>query len=130
MAKRIDGVKRDEWAKRLAKFGRVNLTVVEFCRRENVSQASFYYWAKRIRQAGDNDVIQHSTEGGCPVVSSEASQDYVEVVVDASIRVRMPSTRLDAVAALIRHLQEATRVDDNTMTNSRFQRITLARSST
>ena len=41
MAKRVDGLKREEWRERLGKYDESGLTVVEFCRRERVSQRSF-----------------------------------------------------------------------------------------
>lgn len=60
MARGLNGAKHDEWRRRLARFDASGLTIVNFCRREQVSQASFYYWSKRI-QEGD-----HSTTSGLP----------------------------------------------------------------
>lgn len=37
------------WRDRLARFSRSNWTVVEFCRREGVSNPHFYQWRKRLR---------------------------------------------------------------------------------
>jgi hypothetical protein len=124
MAKRFDGVKRKEWRKRLGKYDGSGLTVAEFCRREHVSEASFYYWAKRIRQAGKGEATQRAQQKASSAKSSdEVPSDFVEVLVGDSIRVRMPTGRLDAVAALVRDLQAGC-VDD-AMTRSRFQRIQL-----
>jgi hypothetical protein len=116
-------VKNEEWRKRLGRFDGSGLTVAEFCRREQVSQASFYYWAKRIRQAGTGVATQHA-QRKASVVSSldEVSNDFVEVICPGSIRVRIPTGRLGAVAALVRDLQKV----DDAMTTSRFQRIQLA----
>ena len=125
MAKRFDGVKREEWRKRLGRFDGSGLTVSEFCRREDISQASFYYWAKRIRQAGKGEATQRARRKDSAAMSAdEVSNDFVEVIVGDSIRVRIPTGRLDAVAALVRDLQEGS-VDD-AMTTSRFHRIELA----
>ena len=125
MAKRFDGVKREVWQKRIGKFERSGLTVAEFCRREHVSEASFYYWAKRIRRASKGEATQ-STQRKASVAASpdEVSHDFVEILVGISIRVRVPTSRLDAVAALVRDLQSGS-IDDTT-TTSRFQRIQLA----
>ena len=125
MTKRFDGVKREEWRKRLGKFGGSGLTVAEFCRREHVSQARFYYWAKRIRQADKGEATPRAHRKASAAMSSdEISNDFVEVIVGDSIRVRMPTGRLGAVAALVRELQAGS-VDD-AMSTSRFQRIQLA----
>ena len=40
------------WRERLARFQRGDLKVGEFCRREGVSEPSFYRWRKRLQQAG------------------------------------------------------------------------------
>ena len=73
MAKRLDGVKRDEWRKRLRKFDGAGLTVVEFCRREHVSEASFYYWSKRIRQAGKGEAPQRAQRKASVAQTSRSS---------------------------------------------------------
>lgn len=39
----------EAWRKRLRRQGRSGLSVAEFCRRENVSPASFYAWRKRLK---------------------------------------------------------------------------------
>lgn len=125
MARGLNGAKHDEWRRRLARFDASGLTIVNFCRREQVSQASFYYWSKRI-QEGD-----HSTTSGLPrfdactgAARSEEGSDCVEVVVGDSIRVRMPTGDLAAVAAFVRQLQSA-RAAEASATTSRFQRIEL-----
>ena len=38
------------WRERLARFERGGLTVAEFCRREGVSDPSFYQWRRRLQQ--------------------------------------------------------------------------------
>lgn len=125
MAKRFDVVKREEWRRRLGKFDGSGLTVAEFCRREQVSEASFYYWAKRIRQAGKGKATQRAQrKAALAMTPDEVSNDFVEVIVGDSIRVRIPTDRLGSVAALIRDLQAGSVGD--AITTSRFQRIQLA----
>lgn len=43
--------KRAQWLDRLRRFARSKLPVSEFCRREQVSQASFYPWRRRLAAA-------------------------------------------------------------------------------
>lgn len=128
MARSIDGAKRDNWRRRLAKFDSSGLTVVEFCRREQVSQASFYYWSKRIRDRDDARTGELNSPDTCLATSPrQPENDSVEVLVGDSIRVRMPAGEPAAVAALIRLLQEAAQTIDDATTASRFQRIELTR---
>lgn len=129
MGKRIEGVKHEQWRKRFAKFEDSELTVAEFCRREEVSEASFYYWAKRIRKSGQVESTRRrrSEVPPSPPVGG-VSEDFVEVLVSDSIRVRMPADRLDAVADLVGHLQEICLGAGASMPTSRFQRIQLGTS--
>jgi ribosomal protein L39E len=41
--------KREEWKKRLARYGKSNRTVGQFCLTEGVSIPSFYHWRKKLR---------------------------------------------------------------------------------
>ncbi len=124
MAKRGDGVKRKLWSKRLAKFDRSNMTVTEFCRREQVSQASFYYWSKQIRQGGTPLAQQQPVTSTATVSLPEESEaGFVEIVVDDSIRVRLPMGRLPDVVAFVKQLQAASRDDTDLLGDSRFQRV-------
>jgi len=51
---REGSVKRVEWRARLRRFERSTLSVVEFCRREQVSAASFYQWRRKLGEASAN----------------------------------------------------------------------------
>jgi len=125
MAKGFNGAKRDAWLRRLAKFDASGLTVVEFCRREQVSQAGFYYWSKRIPEHDRSTIggLQRS-EAGTGAAPNEEGSDFVEVIVGDAIRVRMPAGEPAAVATLVHQLQRAQRTDA-LATTSRFQRIEL-----
>lgn len=135
MSRGVDGAKRDAWRRRLARFDSSGLTVVEFCRREQVSQARFYYWSKRI-QEGDRSTTRGqlridsgtgvSTGVSTGAAQNEAGSDCVEVVVGDAIRVRMPAGEPAAVAALVHQLQRAQAAGVSAAT-SRFQRIELTR---
>ncbi len=43
--------KRSEWLDRLRRFRRANLSVSEFCRREQVSVPSYYQWRRKLADA-------------------------------------------------------------------------------
>lgn len=41
--------KTEEWRKRLARYAKSNLSVADFCAKEQYSTASFYVWRRRLR---------------------------------------------------------------------------------
>jgi hypothetical protein len=126
MARRFDGAKRDDWRRRLTKFDASGLTVGAFCRLEQVSQASFYYWSRRIR---DRDVSMASEmkppDAGLATSPIREGDESVEILIGDSIRVRMPVADPAAVAALVKQLQAASQVATRSATTNRFQRIEL-----
>ena len=50
MGRGIDVARQEVWRRRLERFSSWSGTVAEFCRREGVTQASFYLWRKRLAQ--------------------------------------------------------------------------------
>lgn len=49
MARRASGVAAREWRERMGRWRRAGLSVSEFCRREGVSEPSFYQWRRRLQ---------------------------------------------------------------------------------
>ena len=49
MSHQSDQVLRRVWAERLERFSSSGLTIIDFCKREGTSTASFYHWRKRLR---------------------------------------------------------------------------------
>lgn len=56
MARRASVEVRQRWRRLLVRFVSSDLSVAEFCRREQVSVASFYQWRKKL-QAKDGDPV-------------------------------------------------------------------------
>ena len=126
MARRLDSTKRDQWHRRFLKFDSSDLTVAQFCQREHVSQASFYYWSKRVRGSRRSKTIHTASADDRPLAArNEQGDDCVEIVVDDAIRVRMSAAEPAAVASLIRQLQAASAASSPSPAGSRFQRIEL-----
>ena len=48
MARPFDARKHELWRQRFARFRRSKLSVAEFCRSEQISQASFYQWRRKL----------------------------------------------------------------------------------
>jgi hypothetical protein len=51
MARPVDVRKHQLWRQRFLRFQSSKLSVVEFCRSENISQASFYQWRRKLADA-------------------------------------------------------------------------------
>lgn len=41
------------WRERIARWQRLQCSITEFCRRERISQPSFFQWRKRLAAAGE-----------------------------------------------------------------------------
>lgn len=52
MGRGIDVARHEVWRRRLERFSGWSGTVAEFCRREGVTQGSFYVWRKRLPREG------------------------------------------------------------------------------
>lgn len=52
MGRGIDVARHEEWRRRLERFSGWSGTVAEFCRREGVTQGTFYLWRKRLPGEG------------------------------------------------------------------------------
>ena len=52
MGRGIDVARHEAWRRRLARFSSWSGTVAEFCRREGVTQGTFYLWRKRLPREG------------------------------------------------------------------------------
>jgi hypothetical protein len=48
MPRQASAAKRQQWAKRLERFDRSQLTVSQFCKNEGVSVPAFYHWRRQL----------------------------------------------------------------------------------
>ena len=97
------------WRERLARFDRGDWTVAEFCRREGVSNPSFYHWRRRLGQ-------RHRPARGVEPEASGASAAEVpgrflpvnvaglstaEIELPNGLKIRVPATNAEALRAAI-----------------------------
>jgi len=75
MARKASSELRQQWRGRLRRFARSKLSVAEFCRREKVSEPSFYQWRKKLTQV-DGDL---GTTTFVPVEVASASPMSLQV---------------------------------------------------
>lgn len=70
MSRGADSGKIQEWTDRLERFEGSRLTVARYCEAERISEPSFYYWKKKLRDlsSSSRDVIvrrrESASEGG------------------------------------------------------------------
>jgi transposase-like protein len=116
MGRKMDVALQAAWRSRLKRFEGSSLTVAEFCRREGVSQGTFYQWRKRLRHSGarapkrrggghaaGTPPVADATSGRAAFVPvSLAAAAVVEIELPNGTRVRVPADREQALLAAIR----------------------------
>lgn len=106
--KRSSGAE-DVWRKRLARFQCSNLTVAEFCRREGVSDPSFYQWRKRL-QPGERAPQQRrqqdqattdAKQARCFVPVNVSGLNAAEIELPNGVTIRVPVVSAEALRTAI-----------------------------
>lgn len=70
MGRSANGLLSAQWRERLNRWRDSGLSIVEFCRREEISQASFFAWRKRL--GVERAFARGGKPGGAEVASREA----------------------------------------------------------
>ena len=93
MSRPADARKHELWQQRLLRFRRSKLSVAEFCRSEQISQASFYQWRRRLDDSRPSshrvkDVETPKAEHFVPMhVSSSSARLQLSFPNGAEVRV-------------------------------------------
>ena len=77
--------KRAQWRARLRRFERSTLSVVEFCRREQVSAPAFYQWRRKLSEAANAP----SRRSPSPASPSHANFVPVQLAPAIGLEVRL-----------------------------------------
>lgn len=107
----------DRWRERLRRFDSGNLTVAAFCEQDEVSQAAFYAWRKKLPAETRQPTVDRShgniasattraprhpeASSFIPVVSLN-SQSRVVLTLTNGVRVEVPGDDRDLVAHTVR----------------------------
>ena len=83
--------KSKEWTDRFLRFESSDQTVVEFCRREGVSQPSFYQWRRKLGVSERPAARRRSTDNRVVPRKSHGHFRPVAVSADPFPKVRFPS---------------------------------------
>ena len=114
--KKISGAEA-VWRERLARFDRGDWTVAEFCRREGVSNPSFYRWRKRFEQRDRQARCVEPADQEASVAErpgrflpvNVAGLSVAEVEFPNGIKIRLPATNAEVLRTVILAGHEACR---------------------
>ena len=106
MARMPDPEKREEWKRRLLEFERGQWTVLDFCRREEVSTATFYQWKRKL---GREIARGFALRGAAPAVNfmpveitgRGIAAERIEVHLTNGTRVLVPCHEHAAIRAVM-----------------------------
>jgi len=79
--------RREVWSERIARYCDCSLTVKEFCRREGVSQPSFYQWKKEL--VGNSPA---TSPAFLPVAFESVSATPTTVRLPGGATIELPAT--------------------------------------
>ncbi len=97
------------WRERLARFERGGLTVAEFCRREGVSDPSFYQWRRRLQQ-GERGTRRTGRQARGEAGAEEGQRflpvhvvglTWAEIEIPGGIKIRVPAANTEALRTAI-----------------------------
>ena len=99
------GDRASSWRERQRRYAASDLTVAEFCRREGVSVANFYYWRRRLAEAPSK---RASPERSLPTLPAFQplllpGGGRVTVELTGGVRIELPAER-ELVRAVVAEL--------------------------
>jgi transposase-like protein len=98
------------WGERLRRYGRSDLTVAEFCRREGVSAPSFYQWRRRLCGTADSRA-KRGASGGRETAAFQpvllAGAGVVTIAWPSGVRMELPAHQASLVQAVVAELAQS-----------------------
>lgn len=96
-----DAYRAETWAMLIAECKTSGLTNKEFCKQRGVSEKSFYYWQRKLRE----QLVEATTPQLVPLESPRFSEDMLQIQYRGA-ELKLPTgVDMDAVAAILRSLQ-------------------------
>ena len=127
MNKRLDVGELESWRRRLVEFRSSGLTIAAFCRQEQITQAKFYYWSRRVREAADHgntDRSGSSSKTQARGTDQSGDPPTVELFIGSQVRMRLPATAPELIAAIVSSIGALHSAGDPNSAAA-FQRIDL-----
>jgi hypothetical protein len=95
MIRAVNSTKEELWRSRLRRFESSGMSVKRFCRRERVSEPTFYQWRKRL-------ALADGSKTPAPFVPVRVVQlPAVEIQLPNGARVRVPAGQAEALRLAI-----------------------------
>ena len=108
MARSSDPAKAAQWRKRFQRFGSSNTSVARFCRREEVSVASFYHWRKKLAAPADTPPAGQRPSRPCAFkplsITATTTSPTIAVHLPGGARLEVPSGDYQTVRVVVREL--------------------------
>lgn len=93
--------KLHQWATRLQRFRRSGKTLAQFCRDEDVSIQTFYYWRKRIDESPTSQVSS-TAAAGATHSGIDSGSSAVRFTIDAGgVKIECHSNSLQAIDVVL-----------------------------
>lgn len=106
MSRGASAEKRSQWGERLQRFAQADLSVVEFCRREQVSVPSFYQWRRKLADSSNLAVPRRPTRASFLPVQVSAAAD-LQVNFPNGARLTLPASDHELVRVSIEAIAQA-----------------------
>ena len=89
------------WAVLIQECKASGLTNKEFCRQQGISEKSYYYWLRKLR----NQVIEETIPQIVPLNLEERNEDTLEICYRGA-KLQLPGNiEIESVAAILRSIQ-------------------------
>ena len=96
-----DEYRAQTWAMLIQECNNSGLTKREFCQQRGISEKSFYYWQRNLRQ----QIVESAAPQLVPLESVAEPEDLLQIQYRGA-ELKLPAgVDMDAVAALLRSLQ-------------------------
>ena len=96
-----DEYRIQQWAVLIQECSASGLTNKEFCRQRGISEKSFYYWQRKLRQ----QIVEATSPQLVQLEPQPETEDLLQIQFRGA-ELRLPgSVDLEAVAALLRSIQ-------------------------
>ncbi len=135
MARNVDQTRWETWQRRISKQQGSGLSIGEFCRREGISQGSFYAWKRKLgrrdtarpvpqrgsaarRQRIGTEEVPSGKPGASPAagfvqipLAAAGGRECIELVLPDGTLVRVPAHQTTALTTILRVLRHEDSAD-------------------
>ena len=95
------------WKERLEQFGQSDQSVQKYCESAGCTQATFYYWKRKVATASqpDANLPDSGRSAFVPIVVRGNRPARVLICAKDGTRIAVPTDALDALHSVLQHAQ-------------------------